>query len=132
MKKLSLLAFSCLFSSLSFAQQATPEIAIIPEPVKITRYAGMYTLPQAIIVQAGSQQGMNPVLDLIRQKFSTATGKMVLVRTDAPGATIKLVLNKKTDNTIGKEGYYLSVKTTGITITANQPAGLYYGAQTLM
>lgn len=128
MKKLSLLAFSCLVGSLSFAQQ----IAIIPEPVKVTPHSGMYTLPQAIIVQSGSQQEMIPVLDLIRKKFSTATGKMVLIRPDAPGATIKLVLNKKADNVIGKEGYYLSVKPKGITITANQAAGLYYGVQTLM
>jgi hexosaminidase len=31
-----------------------------------------------------------------------------------------------------KEGYHLSVTSTHVTITANQPAGLFYGVQTLL
>nr|WP_294945513.1 family 20 glycosylhydrolase [uncultured Mucilaginibacter sp.] len=132
MKKLPLLVFSCLFGSLSFAQQATSDIAIIPEPVKITKHTGQFVLPKLIVVEAPSAPEIIPVLDLLKNKFSTAAGKTVSVKATAPVATIKLVLNKKADATIGKEGYFLSVKAKGITISANQPAGLYYGAQTLM
>ncbi len=132
MKKLSLLAFFCLIGSLSFAQQAATDIAIIPEPVKITKHTGQFTLPKIVVVQSSSQPEMTPILDLLKKKFSTAAGKTVTVKAMAPAATIKLVLNKKADATIGKEGYFLSVKAKGITISANQPAGLYYGVQTLM
>jgi hexosaminidase len=132
MKKLTLLACACLMGSLAFGQQATTGIAIIPEPVKLTLQAGQYTLPQLVVVQASAEPALTPVVDLLKKKFSTATGKIVSVKATAPAAAIKLVLAKKNDAVIGKEGYYLSVKPKGITITANQPAGLYYGVQTLL
>jgi hexosaminidase len=51
-------------------------------------------LPKVLVVQAGSQDAMTPVLNLIKNKFSTATGKIIRVREAAPNAAIKLVLNK--------------------------------------
>jgi len=132
MKKISLLVSTCLLSALSYAQQASPEIAIIPEPVRITRHTGTYVLPGAVVIESGSQPEMTPVLNLLRNKFSTATGKMTVIRTSAPTAALKLIINKKADAVLGKEGYFLSVKAKGITISANEPAGLYYGVQTLL
>ena len=132
MKKLSLLVCACLISSLTFSQQAKPAFAIIPEPVKITPHTGQYTLPKLIVVQAASNPAVTPVLDLLKKKLSTAAGKTLSVKTSAANAGIKLVLAKKADAVLGKEGYYLSVNSKGITITANEPAGLYYGVQTLL
>ncbi|AMR31100.1 beta-N-acetylhexosaminidase [Mucilaginibacter sp. PAMC 26640] len=132
MKKLSLLVCSCLVSALGYAQQTAPDIAIIPEPVKITKHTGVFTLPGAVVVQAESQPEMTPVLNLLRSKISTATGKMTVIRTSAATAALKLIINKKQDAVLGKEGYFLSVKPKGITISANEPAGLYYGVQTLL
>ncbi|MCQ6961214.1 beta-N-acetylhexosaminidase [Mucilaginibacter aquariorum] len=131
MKKLCLLVCSCLIGTLAFGQ-ANSTIAIIPEPVKITQHTGRFVLPKVLVVQSVSQDAMTPVLNLIKNKFSTATGKIIRVREAAPNATIKLVLNKTPDNVIGKEGYYLSVKAKSITIRANAEAGLYYGVQTLL
>jgi hexosaminidase len=132
MKKLSLLVCSCLVSALAFGQQATTDIAIIPEPVKITTHTGKYLLPKTITIQSGTNEGINPVLDLLKKRFSTATDKIIKVKKLAPTAAIKLIIAKKADTVIGKEGYYLSVKLKGITITANETAGLYYGVQTLL
>jgi hexosaminidase len=87
-----------------FAQQANTSIAIIPEPVQITTHTGQFVFPAVLTVQAGSQERMTPVLNLIKNKFSTATGKIIRVNAVAPAAAIKLVLNKTTDNVIGKEG----------------------------
>ncbi len=120
----------CLLSALAYSQATS--IAIIPEPVKITTHTGQYTLPTAITVQAASTPEMNNVLDVIKNKFSTATGKMVIVKAVAPAAVIKLNLNKNNDAVIGKEGYYLSVKPKGISITANTAQGLYYGVQSML
>jgi hexosaminidase len=132
MKKLSLLICSCFISALAFSQQASTGIAIIPEPVKITTHTGKYLLPKTITIQSGANEGINPVLDLLKKRFSTATGKIIRVKKLAPTAAIKLIIAKKVDTVIGKEGYYLSVKPKGITITANETAGLYYGVQTLL
>ncbi|OOQ60546.1 beta-N-acetylhexosaminidase [Mucilaginibacter pedocola] len=132
MKKLSLLVLSCLVGSLGFAQQTSPGISIIPEPVKITKHTGQFILPNVVVVQSSSSPEMTSILDLLKKKFSTAAGKAITVKAHAPTATIKLELNKTADAKLGKEGYFLSVKQHGITISANQPAGLYWGAQTLM
>ncbi|MEB0260899.1 MULTISPECIES: family 20 glycosylhydrolase [unclassified Mucilaginibacter] len=131
MKKLSLLVCSCLVGTLAYGQ-ADAKLAIIPEPVKITEHPGTYTLPKTLTIQAAPQAEMTPILDLIKNKFSTATGKVIKVKPVAADAAIKLVLNKTMDNVIGKEGYYLSAKAKGVTIRANTPAGLYYGVQTLL
>ena len=58
------------------------------------------------------------------------TGKKVPVNNTA-NATIRCVLNKTEDKLLGQEGYRLSVKQNGILISANKPAGLFYGLQTL-
>ena len=41
-------------------------------------------------------------------------------------------MNKKADKTLGKEGYTLSVSPKKVLIKANEPAGLFYGVQTLL
>ncbi len=66
----------------------------------------------------------------ILSKFS-ATGKKVSISKNSNTASIRFVLNKTTDKEIGDEGYRLSVKSSGILVTANKPAGLFYGAQTI-
>jgi hexosaminidase len=132
MKKLSLLICSCLIGSLSFSQQANKSIAIIPEPVKITTHTGQYTLPKLVVVQAAPQQSMTPILNLLKNRFSTAAGKVISVKPTAANAAIKLIINKKNDAVIGKEGYNLNVTAKGISISANEPTGLYYGVQTLL
>ncbi|MEO7121181.1 MAG: family 20 glycosylhydrolase, partial [Ginsengibacter sp.] len=58
--------------------------------------------------------------------------KVMATSNVTPSAAIKLLLNKKEDAVIGKEGYYLKVTPKNITIEANEPAGLFYGAQTLI
>jgi hexosaminidase len=132
MKKLSLLICSCLIGSLSFSQQANKSIAIIPEPVKIITRTGQYTLPKLVVVQAAPQQSMTPILNLLKNRFSTAAGKVISVKPTAANAAIKLIINKKNDAVIGKEGYNLNVTAKGISISANEPTGLYYGVQTLL
>src|SRR6202000_861941 len=62
-------------------------------------------------------------LQVTRAAVSTKTGGV---------ATIKFLLNAKSNATLGKEGYQLTVTKTGITITANEPAGLFYGVQSLL
>ncbi|MBB3970009.1 beta-N-acetylhexosaminidase [Mucilaginibacter phyllosphaerae] len=131
MKKIYLLVCACLLTTLAYSQ-ADSKIAIIPQPVQITQHSGTYTLPNVLVVQSGSQDGMTPILNLIKNKFSTATGKIIRIKPVAANAALKLVLTKTTDNVIGNEGYYLSAKANGVTIRANTEAGLYYGVQTLL
>jgi len=133
MKKL--LGFLCLsfFVVHSFAQSNRDgNIAIIPEPVSLAQKEGEFTLPKRVTIETGTGPEMKEVIATLRGRFSVPTGSKVAVLGHAQSATIKLILNKKADDILGKEGYNLAVTPKGIFIKANEPVGLFYGVQTLV
>ena len=130
MKKTFNLFFLLLVCLASSAQNISNEIAIIPEPVSVKKGSGEFMLPQSITINAPGNAEVKQVITFLTDKLSRATGSSV---TAASGnATISLQINKSNDASIGNEGYRLSVNANNITISANRPAGLFYGAQTLV
>lgn len=133
MKKLLGLLCLSIIAFQSFSQtNKDGGIAIIPEPVTLTKNAGQYVLPKKIIIVSSTQPEMKQVIALLRTRLSVPTGSVVSVVNSSKIAAVRLVLNKKEDAVLGKEGYHLSVTKKGIVISANEAAGLYYGAQTLV
>ncbi len=109
------------------------QLALIPVPVNVTINAGHFELPKTILIEARDQQGLTPALEDLKAHLSIPTGYPVTVTTQPrTDATIRLVLNKTAEATLGAEGYFLSVTPDAILIRANQPAGLFYGIQTLL
>ncbi|GAB3915227.1 beta-N-acetylhexosaminidase [Mucilaginibacter boryungensis] len=129
MKKLFLLTGICLFSTAVIAQTANTEPAIIPKPVNIVKHTGSLTLHKNIIIVAPASA--KPVSNYLTAKLTNA-GIFVTATQQALPAVIRLALNTKADPVIGAEGYHLSVTAKGVVIRANQPAGLFYGVQTLV
>jgi hexosaminidase len=117
---------SIVFSSFS-------QLSIIPEPVSLQQKEGVYTFKTQIVIEEGSTNlAVKKIADGLKEKLSV-TGLPVSVASSAEKADIHFSLNKNANNAIGKEGYQLSVSANnGITITANEPAGLFYGVQTLI
>ncbi len=127
MKKLSVLFFAACLAVSAYAQPAK-KISIIPEPVEVKETPGVFVLPKLVTISAPPATGITAAylknkLQVTHAAVSTKTGG---------AATIKFWLNAKANATLGKEGYQLTVTKTGITITANEPAGLFYGVQTLL
>ncbi|MCW3088062.1 MAG: beta-N-acetylhexosaminidase, partial [Sediminibacterium sp.] len=131
MKKFLTLA-GLFFSLMMYGQTSRPTISIIPEPVSVKTGTGTFTLPKNIIVNAPLHTEMKEVLGILRDRVARSTGSSVVVNNALPDPTVRLVLNATPDKNIGKEGYALSVTPKNIVIRANEPAGLYYGVQTLL
>ncbi|HWB92969.1 MAG TPA: family 20 glycosylhydrolase [Puia sp.] len=128
-----LLAMSVRFTV--FAQNAdiSNPLDLIPAPVSLAVNPGHFTLPNTIVIEAEDQRSLGPVLADLTSHLSRPTGYTVRVTTQSGAdATIRLVVNKSPEPTLGNEGYYLSIDASSILIRANQPAGIFYGVQTLM
>ena len=133
MKKIALL-FGCYLSvSSAVCQNVTSAIAIIPEPVEMVKNTGTFIFPQNIVIEAPSAINVKTTTDFLQQRLKNATGFTVSVNTQPSStASVKLIINKMANKTICNEGYQLTSTPENITIQANEPAGLFYGVQTLM
>lgn len=115
------------------ANHAHSEIAIIPEPVTVIKQEGHFVLPQSILIQANKSTELKQSITFLQERLGIPTGYFVSSTAAATtSASIRLVLNDRNDALIGAEGYHLQVSPQQITITANKPAGIFYGVQTLI
>jgi hexosaminidase len=131
MKTPLMLLLLVLLCSAAVAQAPTG-IAIIPEPVSLEKTNGVFLLPENIIVEAPANKELETTTGFLRERFTVPTGSKISIVQAHASPTIRLVLNKSANSTLGKEGYQLSVTPKQIVITANQPVGLFYGVQTLV
>ena len=129
-KILSSLLMIC--SAITGFSQTTEQPALIPAPVSQQLSTGFFTLPKAIVIEAKNQQTLSQPLSELKSHLSIPTGYTVTVASSNPTAAIRLVLNRTPETNLGAEGYTLSVTPKTILIKANQPAGLFYGVQTLL
>lgn len=133
MKKNLLLFACCFLACAAFAQRNKGSISVIPEPVSVITHDGEFTLPQHVLIEAGPQAEVRLVSSYLYKKLTDATGLPVTVRNVfSVHPTIRLVINKKPDTLLGKEGYRLWVTKRGVAIAANDANGLFYGVQTLI
>lgn len=95
---------------------------IFPTPASYVETGGALTVTSSVAVSADPQFAneaaqLNDFLDMVFGKRETAQ----------PVITIKLLYK----NGLPEEGYELSVKPDGITLSASEPAGMFYGIQSL-
>jgi len=115
---LAIASFLCVGGSL-FAQE------IIPLPQKMRKAPGSYELvPSASI---GASQGAQRLAEQLRDYLRPATGFALTIKSRGD---IQLTLDPSLKN-LGDEGYTLRSNNTGIEITAQKEAGIFYGIQTL-
>ncbi|MDT0630153.1 beta-N-acetylhexosaminidase [Rubrivirga sp. S365] len=110
---------------------AVAQPAILPAPVEAAFSAGSFvvTTETPIVVPPGDAEAAR-VGQLLDELIGPAVDGAPAV--DAGGAVGAIVLDRRPDRTdLGAEGYELEVTDRGVTITAPEAAGLFYGAQTL-
>ena len=122
---LSLATASLLLACVSCANKSgvteNGEIALIPVPQEMTVGSDCFTLTRnAAITLDQSNEELKGIADYLNG-FTLPVEKHGKIE-------FKLV----DDAALGDEGYHLKVKQGDILLTANKPAGIFYGVQTLL
>ena len=123
---------SCLLTALLSAQlvYSQTNIAILPKPTRLTVQKGQYVLPASPVISVQAAADVRPIAQMLADQLSKATGYSPKVITAK--ATTGILFVAATGAGLGAEGYTLTVTPAKITITAGQPAGFFYGVQSLM
>jgi hexosaminidase len=108
---------------------------LIPLPVSIEPAAGHYSLTSAtgIFVDPATPE-LTAIGQYLADKLKPATGYNLPVTAagqGAPTAGSILLTTTGGDPSQGEEGYTLTVTTSGMTLAAYKPAGLFRGLQTI-
>lgn len=127
----SLFILSILFTDNGVAQNN--HIALVPEPVQLTEKKGVFVPDaQTTIVVSTSDSALYSLARNFAAWISPATGfSFKMVRDKPIGKYIRLSLNATANEIKTEEGYTLSVTEYGIQLSAKNPAGIFYGLQTL-
>jgi hexosaminidase len=108
---------------------------IIPIPFKSQLTGGYFKINGNTDILMNSTDGkVQIVADGLKEKLSQATGNTIAagqITGDQPKNSIFLNIDGSLSETLGKEGYKLSVNKSQIKISAPEAAGLFYGVQTL-
>jgi len=133
MRKILLCLLTAIIGQAALSQDAATDLTIIPVPASVKMETGHFVLPQTVTIEAPDQPALSQTIKELQSHLSKPTGYSVAIsRQSNASATIRLLLNKTADASLGTEGYDLSVTPTTVTIRANQPAGLFYGVQSFL
>ncbi|MGC4036159.1 MAG: beta-N-acetylhexosaminidase [Chitinophagaceae bacterium] len=107
---------------------------LIPKPVSVTLSSETFELTDSASIQVvGESADAMPVAQFLADRLKPATGyKLSVSATTGTEKNGNIYLQLKTDESLGNEGYTLHVSKDKVSITANKPAGLFYGVQTIL
>jgi hexosaminidase len=127
MKNLLLFVLVIIIAAVQ-AQNST--VNLIPQPVELLLGKGYFPLSKSTVIGYNKSESRE-IAEMLVQKLNVATGFNLKTIPGIKGA-VQLNLNSTPDPQLGNEGYTLVSTSKGILISANQPAGLLYGMQTLL
>lgn len=141
MKKIVLLTLVISFNLLvgdSIAQNApgtgTTGISIIPQPLHLKTLSGKFIISSGtrIVVDNNNQDLRTIAQQLSKSLEETAGVKLPVISATSGSVKNAIVLTlKSASDTLGTEGYDLSVNSGGVVIKASNPHGVFYGVQSL-
>lgn len=102
-----------------------PGLTLVPRPHSVVEQPGRFTLDHRTGLRAGP--GADPAAALLRELLTHTTG---LPLPPSPDGPVALLLDPGED-TLGSEGYALTVRPDSVLLLAARPDGLLRGVQTL-
>jgi hexosaminidase len=126
MKKMVLLLFFISFATV-YGQK--PALQIIPQPIEIQQSDGSFVLTKTSTIGYNSQECLK-IAEMFSLKLNLSTG--FSIKPQGKAGSIQFNLNEAPVKQLGNEGYSLVSSANRVIISANTPAGLFYGMQTLL
>lgn len=134
MKKSIFFFFLLLLCFSAFSQKNNVAELLIPEPVSVTSGSGNFIINDKTGIELfTSDSSAKRVGEFLSKRLSFVTGRRIPVKVISMkrGKENNIRLSLIKDATLGNEGYKLNVSKHEVSISANKPAGLFYGMQTL-
>jgi hexosaminidase len=106
---------------------------VVPQPASLTLVSGdafALTDSSSIVVESGNAE-VARVAEQLASLLRPSTGFAFPIATTGVGARGSIVLRIASDPNLGAEGYTLNAARDSVRVTANAPAGLFHGVQTL-
>lgn len=130
--------FLAIILFLGCSERDSLEISIIPQPQKVERIDGIFTINgRTLIVDISDDSIFANVISILQERFKKSSGLDLEYSNITDKATEQNILKKKNviifakDTSLGKEGYKLSVTPNGIVIKSSAPNGAFYAMQTI-
>ena len=120
-------------TNLILLAQTNTAINIVPLPVSITTKTGSFTITDKTVIELSNNNAdAARVASFLSQTIAVSSGRKLAIVKAATGNAIRFTLNSAADKSLGDEGYKLTVTPNHVILSANKPAGLFYGAQTIL
>jgi len=103
---------------------------IIPKPISVIATGSSFEINSNISIQYQLEE-LEPVADYLAKMLRPATGFEVPLKIIDSKPSSNYIFLTLTDRISTSEGYEIEIKESSIIISANKPAGLFYGVQTL-
>jgi hexosaminidase len=123
------LLFLIVAAATGLQAQESP-LSLIPQPVEVQRLPGEFTVRSNASV-GYTEAATRPIAEMLAQRIAAATGYPVKAVKGGTGS-IRLQSYEVREPLLGKEGYRLDVSAGSVVVSGNEPAGLFYGVQTLL
>ncbi len=118
-------AILCLLPMMSYAQN---QVNLIPKPQKLVINQGSFLINEnSVIITPDKFAG-----EYLQQRINSATGYNIPVLKSGSQQENYIKFDISENKEIPKEGYKLSVTSTGILVEASHKAGAFYAVQTIL
>ncbi len=127
--------YSAILSSvlLSPSMFASGSITIIPEPVRVARQPGTFTITRETKVINAARDRVSETISLFVQRLRLATGfPLPVLQADRASKNNVILFRTIRERDLGEEGYQVHVTPTSVEILAPTDAGLFYGSETVL
>ena len=115
------------------AGQTTAELSIIPQPVSVKTTPGSFVLSgkTKILADPGNRE-FREIAEMLATELNDKTGYRLAAGSGTSGVNAVLFTTQNAPESLGEEGYQLSVKKGNIVIRARKGNGAFYAMQTLL